>query len=604
MNNEGKQLIHLLYVPTMYCNLGCQYCYLGDQTELKARQLDWDRALSTLKYAVDKFMNSDVLPFNISLHGGEVTTLPATVMQELFSYISAYYKTHKAVLVENGFKKTNPHIKTNLYNFSNHFSLLDNNEVSISASVDLPLSLHDKYRTTKKGGSTLKRTLDNIKLLSAYPHDKKMSCVLFYEHLDKTDEIIKDIWKLHNEYAIDMNRFNFMFGFESDYNNEKFMGNDSLSTRTIKDEDQVIFYHRMKSEFMGTVLEEGFKTHWFDEFKPAYCTNSFNCGDKFFLLQSDGSVYSCVRGQGVDGFLYGNIFTDSVDQILARASNKILDAHRTQGMHDDCKKCDYLNICQTGCAFVKTELNSSKSYTCALQKEIYKDYPEQYPVATEDEKLSALQVYIIDMHPQLVTEDLMPVSTPQVILPDDLYEEKNTLLDIISNDAMLGALYSDSDIFIEHNGVFIALESQVLKAERKILSISAADSLSIHIKRSLFQVNCRETVRNKLMMQCLRDTPVVYGDEKRTKQQHTFNIEVYYDMLDASSEKGDAFVSYNLKEVLYTMRRAYKAEILNNIFFTTAYLRQYHYEKQKENAFYHIQAINLPFQNIEFYWTF
>ena len=37
-------------------------------------------------------------------------------------------------------------------------------------------------------------------------------------------------------------------------------------------------------------------------------------------------------------------------------------------------------------------------------------------------------------------------------------------------------------------------------------------------------------------------------------------------------------------------------------FFTTTELRDYHYQKQKNNAYYHIQAINLPFQNIEFYY--
>jgi uncharacterized protein len=41
---------------------------------------------------------------------------------------------------------------------------------------------------------------------------------------------------------------------------------------------------------------------------------------------------------------------------------------------------------------------------------------------------------------------------------------------------------------------------------------------------------------------------------------------------------------------------------LNNLFVTSGYLRDYHYQKQKANAFYHIQAINLPFQNFEFYW--
>ena len=40
----------------------------------------------------------------------------------------------------------------------------------------------------------------------------------------------------------------------------------------------------------------------------------------------------------------------------------------------------------------------------------------------------------------------------------------------------------------------------------------------------------------------------------------------------------------------------------NNLFFTTNALRDYHYTKQKNNAYYHIDAINLPFQNIEFYY--
>ena len=40
--------------------------------------------------------------------------------------------------------------------------------------------------------------------------------------------------------------------------------------------------------------------------------------------------------------------------------------------------------------------------------------------------------------------------------------------------------------------------------------------------------------------------------------------------------------------------------ISNNLLVTTGHLRDYHYQKQKANAFYHIQAINLPFPNLEF----
>ena len=62
MDNELR-FIHLLYVPTMNCNMKCKYCYLKENTV----DLEQDDAyLKTLDYAVKKFKNANVIPFNIS----------------------------------------------------------------------------------------------------------------------------------------------------------------------------------------------------------------------------------------------------------------------------------------------------------------------------------------------------------------------------------------------------------------------------------------------------------------------------------------------------------------------------------------------------------
>ncbi|MBK6295896.1 MAG: hypothetical protein IPF55_17780 [Rhodoferax sp.] len=42
--------IHLLYVPTLCCNLSCSYCYLGKQTTEAALKLDAQRAVATLRH--------------------------------------------------------------------------------------------------------------------------------------------------------------------------------------------------------------------------------------------------------------------------------------------------------------------------------------------------------------------------------------------------------------------------------------------------------------------------------------------------------------------------------------------------------------------------
>lgn len=136
----------------MACNMACKYCYLEDNTKDDWRNYN---ALETLDYAIKKFKDANVIPFNISLHGGEVTTLSKTDFHDLIEYISTYYHDNKDLITSAGFKIGNPHIKTNLYNLEKHLDTIKEFNVSISGSLDLPLSLHDEYRVTKDNKKTL-----------------------------------------------------------------------------------------------------------------------------------------------------------------------------------------------------------------------------------------------------------------------------------------------------------------------------------------------------------------------------------------------------------------------------------------------------------------
>ena len=130
----------------MNCNMQCTYCYLKENTvDLKQD----DKYLETLKFAVNKFREANVIPFNISLHGGEVTTLSKKDFRDTIEFIYNYYKDNKKLLEDNNFKVGSPHIKTNLYNIDKHIDTIKEFDVSISGSLDLPFSLHEKYRVTK-----------------------------------------------------------------------------------------------------------------------------------------------------------------------------------------------------------------------------------------------------------------------------------------------------------------------------------------------------------------------------------------------------------------------------------------------------------------------
>lgn len=560
----------MLYVPTMACNMACRYCYLEDNT----RDLMLDhKPLETLDFAVRKFREADIVPFNISLHGGEVSTLGVADFEALVGYISQYYSDNYDLLSDNGFKVGRPHIKTNLLSLGKHLDAIEKYNVSISGSLDLPFSLHDQFRLSKGGQKTLETILQNVSQLDRVSCKKKVSATIFREHYLRIDEIISDIKYLHENTCLDMNDFNFMIGF--DYNSNGLL-------HPLSEKEQVIFFERMHQEFDGTDLDKGVNGPWFNEFGPTYCTNCDNCGHKFFLLEKNGDIYSCVRGQNHKEFYYGNIYENSVKEILTKAEVKILQAHGKVGFSDECGGCRYLYLCKTGCPFVKNVYNSPKSYTCLLQQKLYE---KQGLKASGNPSADAVR-YLREMHPEML-EDFEP----------KVFAE-NSLLDLIRKDQRLRYIYDPDAFVLKVGDESFRLKSQILRNVRKIIYIPLMLGVKIYVRKCVLEAESDFPQNNALYIQLLSGDTHTYGDEQRLKQKHVATLQVYRQVLEAH-EDGDFYV-YDITGFLKEYAPYLSQDRPNNILFTTAHLRDYHYTKQKNNAYYHIAAVNLPFQNIEF----
>lgn len=579
MNNDYK-FIHLLYVPTMNCNMQCKYCYLKENTiDLKQD----DKYLKTLKYAVNKFKEANVIPFNISLHGGEVTTLSKKDFRDIIEYIFNYYKDNKRLLEFNNFRIGEPHIKTNLYNIDKHIDTIKDFNVSVSGSLDLPFSLHDEFRVTKGKQKTLGKILDNIKLLENIPNKKKVSATIFKEHYERIDEIIKDIKYLEKNTCLDMNDFNFMIGFVNE--------NDKLLHAMTEDE-QVKFYNRMKKEFIDTSLDYGVRNTWFAEFNPTYCTNCDNCGEKFFLLERDGDIYSCVRGQKNLDFYYGNIYKDTVETIMNNAFIKIFLNHNRVGFNSECFNCKYLYLCKTGCPFVKNNYKTNKSYTCKLQQEIYRDNNDIYKEDENNEE--SVYMYLSKMHPS-IAQEYYPQK--RQINVDDIVQLK----EIIKQDEKLKYIYDSNAFILKVDNTEYKLESQILKNKRDIIYLTEKSKIKLYIKNGVLE-NCDYPVNNSLYIMLLSGNLVQYGDENRIKQEHIMTHQIYTNTILRNDSDKKCYHCVDITNIIALYYKELSNENPNNIFFTTNELRDYHYNKQKNNAYYHIQSINLPFQNIEFFY--
>ena len=568
--------IHLLYVPTMACNLQCRYCYLEDQTVERETE---HGALETLSFAVEQFRAAGVTPFNISLHGGEVTTLAPEVFRSLVGYIRDYYDRHAGEIREAGFPLGHPHIKTNLYGLDRHMDAIRDFNVSVSGSIDLPFSLHDRYRVTRGGEPTLDRILRNVALMENLPNRKKASATIFREHARCVDEIIENIWYLHRNTCLDMNDFNFMIGFEC---------NSSGELTALTGEEQVAFYRRIREAFQGTELSPGLEGPWFAEFGPGYCTNCDNCGEKFFLLERSGDIYSCVRGQGHPEFFYGNIYRDSVAQILDRASGKIRAAHQAQGFDPACAGCGYLYLCKTGCPFVKTVSRSPRSYTCQLQQALYADQG----MATDGDPAGTAYRYVAAVHPALMQE-YAPPRIPARVPP---------LQEIIRSDPGLRCVYDPEAFILTVDGQEFPLQSQILRTVRDYVCITPESTVLVDVRADVMEAECPEPVNNALYIQMLSGDCVRYGDEGRVKQRHIVNEMVYLGVLEQQPRGREGYYRLDISHLFRRYGGCLSREEANNLFFTTAALRDVHYAKQKANAFYHMQAMDLPFQNIEFHY--
>lgn len=570
-----NKYIHLLYVPTMACNMGCKYCYLEENTKDEKTKY---KPLETLEYAIEKFRQNNVIPFNISLHGGEVTTLSKKDFHDIIEYISNYYNKNRNIITNAGFKVGTPHIKTNLYDLEKHIDTIKEFNVSISGSLDLPLFLHDKYRVTKGNKKTLDKIFKNIELMRNIPNKKKVSSTIFKEHYNHIEEIIKDIKYLNKNTCLDMNDFNFMIGF--DYNSNGILHH-------ITEEEQVEFYKRMHKEFDGTDLTVGVNGPWFDEFGPGYCTNCDNCGEKFFLLEKNGDIYSCVRGQKNKDYYYGNIYENSVEEILNTVQKKIFSNHNKMPLAEECTKCGYLYLCKTGCPFVKNTYNTNKSYTCKLQQQLYKD--RNYNIDEYNDEF--VYQYLIKMRAQDNSKYIPKRNN-----------DYNQLEEIIKQDKKLKYIYDDNVFILKVDDIEYKLSSQIIKKVRDFIYVTPESKIKIYMKKHMINEECDYPENNSLYIMLLSGDLVTYGDEQRTKQRHVFTHQVYKGVLDNTKTDKEDYYEYDITSLINEYKHSLTFDMPNNIFFTTSSLRDYHYIKQKNNAYYHIQAINLPFQNIEFYY--
>ncbi|WP_423646957.1 radical SAM protein [Campylobacter coli] len=575
----------LTFVPNSYCNFACSYCYLGKLTERKEKTTDM---AEQFKKIAKKLKDDGVIITEVILHGAELSASPYEHVKELLKAIDEYKKENHFLIrvLSKDSKKGHHyiHLKTNLYFLDRFFELFKKYEVGISASIDLPLRFHEKYRVLKSGKSTLEKTLKMIELLSAYPYFKQISTTMTKEHLN-IDEFIRDVYKLES-LGFDMaSDFYIMFTYQS--------ANAQGDFQMPSDEDMLSFYKNLREKLKDTKYSFALEHFWFKEFLGGYCTNCTNCGDNL-LIQKNGDVYVCHRSQALNELRAGNIFNENYESLKIRNITNIRILENSLKLHKDCLECDYFHLCKASCTIERNDTKLGKSYTCALQKAIYKNNAEFFKA---DKTLA--EISLDEFLRQNQTNNYKSFLIPNLSL--EFRESKNSLENIINDDEILQKLYLKDNFLISVNDELALLDFEK-DALYKSFKISSKDNIKLLIKKEVFDYSTKETLSNFIYMSLLGGEAKVYGDEKREKTLHIETKHLYLEKLLNESLELEGYLIYDISSFLKENSRLYSLNHKNFIFFTTKALREYHYEKQAKNAFYHAQTINLPFLRFEFTW--
>lgn len=174
-----------------FCNIDCDYCYLGNR--LDKRRI----SLTTLR-AVARFLSSCEVgnePLTVCWHVGE----PLTVSRD-------FYEDAFNCLRENC---TRPSL---VHNFQTNATLIDDDwcrffkkwSVRIGVSVDGPKEIHDAHRVDRAKRGTFDRTMRGIKHLKNADVPFSVLCVLTKDMLGQADRMW-DFWSSLGVSAVGIN---------------------------------------------------------------------------------------------------------------------------------------------------------------------------------------------------------------------------------------------------------------------------------------------------------------------------------------------------------------------------------------------------------------
>ena len=256
-------------------------------------------------------------------------------------------------------------------------SLLDQPDVTLSASLDGPPDVHDGARPAADGRPTYERIVD---LLRSHPRSSAV-CVITSRNVRRVCEIAEHF------LGLGIHSFYFLWAERIGRTDNRLLAKPAeLAAAFVELFD---WYHEALRAGRTVFIRNyrNWLAPFFSETRSGTCSVCGLTGEMHCLaVDTNGDVYPCDLFWGMPEFLMGNLFNNSLDQVLSSP-------HLPLNHIRDCPDCEWAAICQNGCPI--QSFNSSGSMwtrnpNCKALRAIYAHIFGAIPTLQEDQSLHAM----------------------------------------------------------------------------------------------------------------------------------------------------------------------------------------------------------------------
>ena len=362
MQKEGENMppLSLLIKPaSSNCNLKCKYCFyysIAENREVKSYGIMDTNTLEQLVKRAFEYAEGQCL---FAFQGGEPTLAGLEFYENLIELQKKYNKNNISVLNT---------IQTNGIAIDENWgAFLSKNNFLVGLSLDGYKDIHDRNRVDQNNKGSFNRVMKAVDILNKYKVEYNILFVV-------TSESGRHASKVYNFFK--KNNFKFIQFIpcldplgEMSYDYEYWL-KPEIYGQFLKN----IFDLWYKDIQSGEVVS----IRYFDNllrrimgYNAESCGMNGICGCQY-VIEADGGVYPCDF-YVTDKWRMGSIFDRSIEEL--RSSGKVREfIDSSKYVHDNCRKCQWINLCRGGCRREREPFIGEKpdlNKYCSSYKEFY-----------------------------------------------------------------------------------------------------------------------------------------------------------------------------------------------------------------------------------------